>query len=85
MQGWAWRRQGEKVTYRKYVSAIAVQMESLEQRLQFIKTAIKSGTGADEQFKREHNALLDRIHDQNRRSDTLAVELGATVCAQEPY
>jgi hypothetical protein len=77
--------QGEKTTYRKYISAIAVQMESLEQRVQLVKSAIRAGNGADETFKREHDALLTRIHEQNRRSDTLAVELGATVCAQEPY
>jgi hypothetical protein len=72
---------GETATYRKYVSAIAVQMESLDERLQLIK----STKVADEKFKRDYDALIERIHAQNRRSDTLAVELGATVCAKEPY
>lgn len=71
----------EKATYRKYVSAIAVQMESLEERVRLIRSA----KVADEKFKREHDALIARIREQNRRSDTLAIELGATVCAKEPY
>jgi hypothetical protein len=73
--------QGEEATYKKYVAAAAAQMEALDERLQLFK----STKVADAAFVRAHNALLVRIHEQNRRSDTLAVELGATICAQEPY
>jgi hypothetical protein len=73
--------QGETATCKKYVAAAAEQMESLEERV----VLIKSTKVADEKFKREHDALITRIHAQNRRSDTLAIELGATVCAKEPY
>ena len=73
--------QGEEATYKKYVAAAAAQMEALDERL----ALFKSTETADAAFVRAHNALLAHIHEQNRRSDTLAIELGATICAKEPY
>jgi hypothetical protein len=73
--------QGETKNYAKFVSAIAGQMEALDERYQLLRQTKTADAG----FVKAHNALLARIHDLNRRADTLAVELGATVCAQEPY
>ncbi len=73
--------QGESARYTKFVSSIAGQMEALDERYQLIRQTPTT----DATFVKAHNALLARIHELNRRGDTLAVELGATVCAQEPY
>lgn len=72
----------ERPTHKKFVKSIAAQMEAIERRYLLTRN-YQSYSRAE--FRRQYAVLRKKIGDENERGDALAVQLGATVCAQEPY
>jgi hypothetical protein len=72
----------EKVAYRKFIATIGRQMEAIERR--YLLTRNYQQYSRDD-FARQFSKLRTKIGDLNEQGDALAVQLGATVCAREPY